>query len=243
VFGNGLPVMNLDLKAWLIKDSFAEFVRTAGMKPLGVAGIYPYIKSGKVPKEDLELVNSHVNVFSLEIESNGQILSRYGLPGEKDTMENKQLLMWMTHGPLINGVNYKYGGTDIIQPLQKPSLLLNQTYTVLPCFGGYDCGESRESDWYKKLIISFSTPPQTLLYRDTLLHTIDELVAKLGYERVELKGPVTELRVIDGKRRRVTVVYLDNKGGKEIEPQHLAMIQSFIDDRSPLGGEFHLELV
>lgn len=243
IFGNGLPVMNLDLKAWLINDSFAEFVRTAGMKPLGVAGIYPYLKAGKVPKEDLEQVNAHANIFSLEIDSNGQILSHYGLPGEKETVETKQLFMWMTHGPLLNGVNYKYGGTDIIQPLQKPSLLLNQTYTIMPCFGGYDCGENRETDWYKRLIVSFSTPPQALLYRDTLIHTVRELIAKLGYERVEIVGPKTELRVIDGSRMRVTVVYLDNKGGREFDPQHLAMMQSFIEDRSPVGAQFHLEVI
>lgn len=242
VYGNGLPVMNLDLKAWLPGDSFAECVRTAGMKPLGVAGIYPYLKAGKVPKEDLELVTSHANIFSLEIEDDGRVLSRYGLPGNGDATSNKQLLLWMTHGPILNGVNYKYGGTDIIQPLQKPSLLLNQTTTVMPCFGGYDCGESRETDWYKKLILSYSTPPQTLLYRDALVHTIEELIKKLGYERVAIKGPKTELRIIDGSRRRVTVVYLDNKGGKALGPQHLAMMQSFIDDRAPIGTAFLIEL-
>ena len=121
--------------------------------------------------------------------------------------------------------------------------MLNQTFSIMPCFGGYDCGESRDLDWYKKLIMSFSTPQQTLLYRDTLIHTIRDLVAKLGYERVEIKGPVTELRVIDGSRMRVTVIYLDNKGGREFDQQHLAVMQSFVDDRCPVGGHFLLELV
>jgi hypothetical protein len=241
VFGNGLPVMNLDLKAWLLNDSFEEFVRTAGMKPLGVAGIYPYLKAGQVPKQDLEPVTSHANVFSLEIDSSGRVLSRYDLPGEENTMDKKQLLLWMTHGALINGINYKYGGTDIIQPLQKPSLLLNQTATILPCFGGYDCGEARGGDWYDKLMMNYATPPQTLLYRDSLIHTIEDIVAKLGYERVTIQQPVTELRVIGGNRRRVTVVYLENRGGRPFDSQHLAMIQSFVDDRSPLGSHFIVE--
>jgi hypothetical protein len=241
VFGNALPVMNVDLKAWLLNDSYAEFVRTSGMKPMGVAGIYPYLKAGKVPKEDLEPLNANANVISLEIERDGQVLSSYALPGEKDTVDNKQLLMWMTHGPLVNGVNYKYGGADIIQPLQKPSLLLNQTFTVLPCFGGYNCDESRNSDWYEKLVMSYATPPQSLLFRDSLIHTVEELVARMGYERVTVDGPHTELHVIGGARRRVTVVYLDNRGGRRLDPQHINTIQNYIDDRSPIGAEFLLE--
>ncbi len=242
LFGNALPVMNVDLKAWLPGDSYGEFVRTAGMKPLGVAGIYPYLKAGKVPKEDLEPLSANANIISLEIERDGQVLSRYGLPGEKDTMATKQLLLWMTHGPALNGVNYKYGGVDIIQPLQKPSLLLNQTFTIVPCFGGYDCGEARGTDWYQRLIMSYSTPPQSLLYRDALVHAIDDLVKKLGYERVVVEGPFTELRVIGGVRRRVTVLYLNNRGGKPIEPRHLAMMQSYVEDRAPIGSEFRLDL-
>ena len=49
--------------------------------------------------------------------------------------------------------------------------------------------------------------------------------------------------MIDGSRMRVTVVYLDNKGGREFDPQHLAMMQSFIDDRSPVGAQFLLEVI
>jgi hypothetical protein len=242
IFGNALPVMNVDLKAWLLNDSYAEFVKASGMKPLGTAGIYPYLKAGKVPKEDLEPLNANANVISLEIEKDGQVLSNYSLPGEKDTVATKQLLLWMTHGPPINGVNYKYGGADIIQPLQKPSLLLNQTFTVLPCFGGYDCGETRDTDWYQKLMMSYSTPPQSLLYRDSLIHTISELVKKFGYERVTVEGPETELRVIGGVRRRVTVAYVNNRGGRRIDPQHIAVIQSFVEDRAPIGALFLLEL-
>ncbi len=241
VFGNALPVMNVDLKAWLLNDSYRDFVKTSGMKPMGIAGIYPYLKAGKVPKEDLEPINANANVISLEIESNGQVLSSYALPGEKDTVDTKQLLLWMTHGPLLNGVNYKYGGADIIQPLQKPSLLLNQTFTIVPCFGGYNCDESKDTDWYQKLVMSYSTPPQSLLYKDSLMHAVAELVAKMGYERVTIDGPYTELRVIGGVRRRVTVVYLDNRGGRRLDPQHLATIQSYVDDRAPIGAEFVLE--
>lgn len=242
IFGNALPVINLDLKAWLHNDSFAEFIRTAGMKPLGVAGIYPYLKAGKVPKEDLELISSRANIFSIEIDANGQMLSRYALPGQDDTVDKKQLLLWMTHGSLINGALYKYGGADIIQPLQKPSLLLSQAYTVMPCFGGHDCYESGEGDWYKKLIMSYSTPPQTLLHRDSLVRAIEELVNKLGYDRVTVQSPVTELRVVGGSRKRVTVVYIKNSGGRAFEKRHLAMIQEFVADRLPVGVEIQLEL-
>jgi hypothetical protein len=242
IFGNALPVMNLDLKAWLQGDSFADFVHTAGMKPLGVAGIYPYLKTGKVPKEDLEPITSRASIFSIEIDIEGQMLSGYGLPGETDTVEKKQLLMWMTHGALINGSIFKYGGADIIQPLQKPSLLLNQTATIMPCFGGHDCHDSGEGDWYKRLVMSYSTPPQTLLHRDSLVREVEELVHKLGYDRVTVDQPVTELRVVNGSRRRVIVVYLRNRGGRDFEEAHLAMIQGFVNDRLPVGVDIRVEL-
>jgi hypothetical protein len=242
IFGNALPVMNLDLKAWLQGDSFADFLHTAGMKPLGVAGIYPYFKAGKVPKEDLEPITSRANVFSIEIDNKGQTLSSYRLPGEEDTVEKKQLLMWMTHGAHINGSIFKYGGADIIQPLQKPSLLLNQTFTIMPCFGGHDCYDAGEGDWHKRLIMSYSTPPQTLLHRDSLVREVEDVVHKLGYDRVTVDQPVTELRVVNGSRRRVTVVYLRNRGGRKFEDKHLTMIQDFVTDRVPVGVDIRLEL-
>jgi hypothetical protein len=68
------------------------------------------------------------------------------------------------------------------------------------------------------------------------------LVKKFGYERVTVEGPETELRVIGGVRRRVTVAYVNNRGGRRIDPQHIAVIQSFVEDRAPIGALFLLEL-
>ncbi|MEE9269206.1 MAG: hypothetical protein V3V49_03000 [Candidatus Krumholzibacteria bacterium] len=242
IFGNALPVMNVDLKAWELDDSFAECVSTAGMKPLGAAGIFPYRKAGNKNDQRIEPVESYANLFTLEIDRGGTTLTNYDLPGEKNTKKTKQLFLWMTHGSEVNDAEYSYHATTIIQPMQKTSILLEQASTVMACFGGYDCPRSKDKDWYNKLMLTYSTPPQTLVYRDSLLHIIGDLVEKLGYEDVEIENPVTELRVVDGARRRVTVVYLQSKRGKPLTKGHVETIQSFVDDRSPVGSQVVLQV-
>jgi hypothetical protein len=240
VFANVLPIMNIDLKAWEPEETFADFVRSAGMKPLGPAGIYPFRK-GKA-KESVGPVDSGGPVFSIQIDASGPVLNHYSLPGEKDTEKKKQFFMWMTHSNRISGYHYKYNEAETFQPLHKSSALLQSAFTIIPCFGGGDCARSDESDWYHRLILSHATPPQKLLYRDTLLSTIEELVTGLGYRDVEIREPGTELRVIDGARQRVTVVYLRNRGGKQLDARDISMIQGYLNDRAPIGSRIILDV-
>lgn len=240
VFANALPVMNVDLKAWEPEETFEQFVRTSGMKPLGPAGIYPFRKAGR--KESLGPADSGSPVFAVEIDSSGPVLNRYYLPGEKDTAEAKQFFMWTTHGNSIAGYTYKYNETDVFQPLHKASALLQSTFTIMPCFGGGDCAKPGEADWYNRLILAHAVPPQKLLYRDTLMATIEDLIGRLGYREVDIRDPVTELRVVDGARQRVTVVYLRNRGGKALDGRHVAMIRGYLNDRAPIGSRIVLEV-
>lgn len=240
IFANVLPVMNVDLKAWEPTETYADFVRSSGMKPLGPAGIYPFRKAGS--KEFLGPMDSGSPVFSIQIDASGPVLNHYSLPGEKDTEKKKQFFMWMTHGNTISGYHYKYNEAEEFQPLHKASALLQSAFTIMPCFGGGDCTRSDESDWYKRLILSHAVPPQKLLYRDTLLSTIEELITGLGYRDVEIHEPGTELRVIEGARRRVTVVYLRNRGGKPLDARDISMIQGYLNDRAPIGSRIILEV-
>jgi hypothetical protein len=242
IFGNALPIFNVDLKAWELHDSFAECVRTAGMKPLGVAGIFPYVKAGGVSTERIEPISSYDNLFSLEVDTNGMVLSHYDIPGQEDVGKTTQLFLWMTHGEDLNGMDFRYYDHDVIQPMQRRSILLNQTFTIMPLFGGYDCRHTREDDWYKKILLNYSTSQNALLYPDALAHMVEDLLKRFGYRDISIKAPVTELRIIDGNRKRVSVVYLDNRSGKSIEPRHIDIIQGFINDRVPLGVQIILDV-
>jgi hypothetical protein len=240
IFANPLPVMNVDLKAWEPNETFADFVRSSGMKPLGAAGIYPFRKAG--PKEFLGPVDPGSPIFSIQIGHSGPVLNHYSLPGEKDTEKKKQFFMWMTHGNKISGYHYKYNETEKLQPLHKASALLQSAFTIIPCFGGGDCTRPDESNWYNRLILGHAIPPQKLLYRDTLLSTIEDLVTGLGYRDVEMRGPGTELRIIEGAKQRVTVVYLRNRGGKPLNARDISMIQGYLNDRAPIGSCIILEV-
>lgn len=241
IFANVLPVMNVDLKAWEPNETFADFVRTSGMKPIGPAGIYPFRKTGR--KESLGPADSGSPVFSVQIDpSSGPMLSHYSLPGEKETEKTKQFFMWMTHGNAISGYHYKYNETEIFQPLHKASALLQSAFTIMTCFGGGDCARGEEADWYNRLILGHAVPPQKLLYRDTLLATIEDLITGLGYRDVDIHEPGTELRVIEGSRQRVTVVHLRNRGGKPLDARDVSMIQGYLNDRAPIGSRIILEV-
>ncbi|MCP4570765.1 MAG: hypothetical protein GY838_00275 [bacterium] len=240
VFANALPVMNVDLKAWEPHEPFEQFVRTSGMKPLGPAGIYPYRKAGQT--EESGLGDTRNVVFAVEIDAAGPVLNRYALPGETDTEQMKQFYMWTTHGDAIAGRHYRFNETPVVQPLHKASALLESVFTIMPCFGGCDCAKPAEADWYNRLILSHAIPPQKLLYRDTLMAAIDDLVGRLGYRDVDVLEPATELRVVDGARQRVTVAYMRNRGGKTITPRHLAMIRGYLNDRAPIGSRIMLEM-
>ncbi len=239
IFANVLPVMNVDLKAWEPNETFADFVRSSGMKPLGPAGIYPFRKAGR--RESLGPVDAGSPVFSIQIDLSGSVLNRYSLPGEEDTEQAKQFFMWMTHGNSISGYRYKYNETETFQPLHKASALLQSAFTIMPCFGGGDCPRPDEADWFNRVILGHAVPPQKLLYRDTLLATIEDLISGLGYRDVEIHEPGTELRVIEGARQRVTVVHLRNRGGKPLDSRDISMIQGYLNDRAPIGSRIILE--
>ena len=241
IFAHALPVMNVDLRAWLLHDSFGDFVRTAGVKPMGIAGVFPYYKQGQISEKDMQVIEETTHIFSLQVDATEQILLDYGLPGEENTADKKQLLVWMTMGSTANGTMFSYNDGYLVQPMQKSSNLLSQTSTILPLFGGIECLDRDSQDWHKKLILNYSTTPQTMLFRDSLLFILEDLLVRLGYDHVDIEGPITEIRVIGGVRRRVVVTYLHNNGAKQLMLGHLEIIRRYIADRSPLGTDFIIE--
>jgi hypothetical protein len=234
VFANAIPIANFDLKAWPVGDSFADFAREAGMKPLGAAGIFRYKRVGEQAADPLQ---SHANVFSLEIDRDGMTLNRYGLPGEEDTTKEKQLLMWMTLGSEANGATFTYKPQTIRQPMEKSSELLVNARTVLPCFGGAECRPGNKEDVYKALMLNVSAAPQMFSFRDGLSHAAEDIVSRLGYDRITVESVEPDLRLVDGVRRRVIVVRLGNRGRNPMDPRHVRALRSYLLDRLPIGAE------
>jgi hypothetical protein len=239
VIANALPVANLDLTAWPAGDKFSDFVREAGMKPLGMAGIFHFKRVGE--QSVVDPLQSHANVFSAEIDRDGMVLNRYGLPGEENAIKDKQLLLWMTLGSETNGARFKYKPQSIRQPMEKASEMLVNAQTVLPCFGGAECYPSKGNDLHRNLMLNVAAVPQMFAFREGLVHAAQEVVSSLGYDRVTVAGVEPELRVVGGVRRRVTVVYLDNRGRKPLLPQHLRALTAYLTDRSPIGTDVVIE--
>ncbi len=233
LFANAIPLANMDLKAWPVGDTFADFVREAGMKPLGVAGIFRYKRVGEPSAVDP--VQSHSNVFSMEIDRDGMVLSRYALPGEDDSVKEKQLLLWMTLGKELSNEKFQYKPVSLRQPMEKSSEMLVNARTVVPCFGGAECFPSDKKDPYGNLMLSVAAVPQMFAFRDGLVRATEEVISGLGYDKVTVDGVHPELRLINGERKRVVAVYLKNTGRNPLDPLHLRALQGYLLDRSPIG--------
>lgn len=239
VVANALPVANIDLKAWPAGDAFADFVREAGMKPLGLAGIFRFKRVGEQSIPDP--LQSHANVFSAEIDRDGMVLNRYGLPGEENAIKDKQLLLWMTLGSEANGSRFKYKPQAIRQPMEKSSEVLVNSKTILPCFGGAECFPGRGHGLHRSLMLNVAAAPQMFAFRDGLAHAAQQVVDSLGYDKITVESVAPELRVVGGVRRRVVVVYLDNRGRDSVDPKHSRALRTYLVDRSPIGTEVVIE--
>jgi hypothetical protein len=247
VIGNAVPMANLDLKAWEPDATYADFVRTTNMKPLGFAGVVPYKK-----REDLDAARASLDreiwseppsstQISIELNSDGEMVSRYASP-DPVAGEDRQLLFWMTYGDEVNNLEFRYTEAEQIQPMHVVSASLRQSVTLMPCFGGYTCEKTYKGDMYKSLMLNYAAPPQMLLYKDTLLFLIKDLLARLGYKDRPVSGPFTELRKMEDGRQRVTVVYIGDTAMNPIRTQHIAAIQDYLDQRAPLGSRIVVEV-
>jgi hypothetical protein len=247
IIGNALPMANVDLKAWEPDATYADFVRTTNMKPLGFAGVVPYKK-----REDLDVASASLDreiwselpsstQISIEFNSEGELVSRYALP-DPSAGEDRQLLFWMTYGDVMNNLKFRYTEAEQIQPMHVMSASLRQAVTAMPCFGGYTCEQAYKGDMYKSLMLNYASPPQMLLYKDSLLFLIKDLLTRLGYKDRPVSGPSTELRMTEGGRQRVTVVYVRDTAVNPIRAHHIAAIQDYLDQRAPLGSRIVLEV-
>lgn len=241
IYANAVPLMNVDLRAWPVGDAYGDFIRSTGMKPLGVAGVYPYKKAGTLG--DVQPLSSRAAVFSVEIDREGKAITRYELPGVPDAAKAYQLMMWMTFGPNINGERYRCEAAGVEQPLARTSQMLNKLSTIMPCFGGADCFESIEKDLYANLMLNVSLAPQMFAYRDGIHFAVRDLLQKLGYFNVTVDGPRAELRIVEGLRQRVVVVSLVNTSGRRIAAGHLRAVQSYVRERAALGTQMVVEEV
>ncbi len=248
VVGNAIPMMNLDLKAWEPDTAYKDFVKTSNMKPLGFAGIVAFKQSREfISNDDVEravpLRLPHATQFSIELSPEGKILSRYNVFLSGGNPEDSQLLFWMTYGEEINGSKFRYSDAEQIQPMQVISSSLQQALTLTPCFGGFACGRPDESDLYESLMLNYGAPPQMLLYRDSLRHTVVDLLSRLGYGDHAVREPAAELRVVGGQRRRVTVVHIQDNASNPLNPAHIKTMQNYIDHRAPIGSTILLEVI
>jgi hypothetical protein len=246
VIGNAIPVANVDLKAWEPDATYGDFARTTNMKPLGFAGIVPY-KQSRDPKRSAVGLDDQVvsNLpfsaqLSIEFNKDGQLVSRYALPGAEH--EERQLLFWMTYGSDLNGRMFRAVETEQIQPMHMKSESLRQAVSLLPCYGGFDCEETHHGDLYESLMLSYTTSPQTVLFRDSLIFAIKDLLTRLGYIDNPISGPFVELRVVDGGRQRAIVVYIRNNALRPLRKDHIAAIKDYVDQHTPLGSRVVIEV-
>jgi hypothetical protein len=248
VIGNAVPIANIDLKAWEPGVTYSEFVRTSSMKPLGFACVARFKLDGE---EDIGTAGSGDPTrfempisarLSLELDKTGEILPRYSIPGSGDADGDTQILFWMTHGSKINGRRFRYADTDRIQPMHATSLSLKQAGMAMPCFGGCDYRDSHRRDLYKSLMLGYGPTHQMLWHKDSLRFTVEHLLAVLGYGDHEVGGPSIELRVCDGVRRRVAVVYVSDNAINPIVRHNLDSIQDYLDQCAPVGSKVLIEV-
>ena len=246
VFGNALPLVNLDLKAWDPSMSYADFVKNANMRPLGLAGVVASPQGGESGEDGGGLGEgpplhfpSHAQ-FSVEFGSDGELASRYTVL-DPTTENDSQILFWMSYGSRVNGLRFRHadrgteGENKQIQRMHVMSDSLARASTLVPCFGGADCRGGSDRDLYRSLMLNYTMNPQVLLYRDTLLTTVRDLLTRLGYAAHSVAPPSVEMRVIDGGRQRVVVIGVERGLEAPVKKHHLAAIQDYLDQRMPMG--------
>jgi hypothetical protein len=244
IIGNAIPVMNVDLKAWEPEATYTEFIKTSNMRPLGFAGLAAFKENRTLAMPDESPTPSllpYSTQFSIELSNEGALVSRYRLAGSGDEADERQLLFWMTHGDEINGLKFRYNDSEPIQTLQVTTPSFKQVVTATPCFGGFSCGAFNPENLYESLVLNYGAPPQMLLYRDSLVYTVRDILLRLGYQDFAVREPFTEVRVIGGERRRVTVVAIGADEHAPVEDAHIRVVQDYLDRRSPLGSKIVIE--
>jgi hypothetical protein len=66
---------------------------------------------------------------------------------------------------------------------------------------------------------------------------------KLGYKDRQVCDPSVEMRVIEGARQRVTLVYIKDTPVNPMRKEHVAAIQDYMDQRAPIGSRIMIEIV
>lgn len=247
VVGNAIPVMNIDLKIWEPDLSYEDFINTSAMRPLGFAGVAPFKRSERSLNDDLDYAFDRIadlpysTMLSIEFNENNRPVMRYALPTGMNSNPDTQVLFWMTQGESNNGRSFRYVDAAEIQPYQIRSPFIYRSHTIMPTFGGSNYKILSEGHGGNSLAMNISYPPNKLLTKNGIRDAVQRLLENTGYANCTVRGPVIEMRIIDGYRQRVAVVYIESKGGNNILRHHGDAIKKYCRQFMPVGIMLEIE--
>lgn len=238
IVGNAIPMVNVDLKTWEPETSFADFVRTSGMAPLGFAGVWPFKiddtcnKSKHVsafrylpPRAQLTITPEEKNAISINRFSNAENTNRV----------DEQVYFWMTHGSEINDQCYEYVDSEPIQPMQAISAGLIRTKMITPAFGGCELKYTKQDSAFKTIMLSLGIQPPRISTAADISHIVSYALARFGYQNYGVLTPRIEIRIVDGLRQRVITVQIQETSVTPIQEDHLKVINDYIRYHSPIN--------
>lgn len=241
VHANALPLANVDLRAWTPGDAYEEFLRQSDDHPLGIAGVFPYAPAHGAPapavRGDADRSDDGL-LFDLRLDAVGETLTTYRLVGGEG---DRRVLVWTSRGPGLNGRTFAHRRSAPRQPLERISSAFVDSACCLPCFGGVELAADDPHEKGSAARLRIPPVPLPLSHQDGLLLETKRCLDALGYARAAVKRPRTEVRLIDGVRRRVIVLPCRVAAGAGIAPDHLRVLHSFLADRVPFGLDVFVE--
>ncbi len=236
---NAMPLLNAELRAWLAEQPYREFVEQAGARPLGVAGVFPYHQ--EIGADTFLNDQDPDSKFSLEINPQTGVLTRFWSEGGGNSDTPHQLMVWTTAGAVLNGQSFQVERRTQQSHLERLTAEWQGGELPLPAFGGKDPAGAGAEQNPVSLSLTLAPAPQLLAYRGGLRQVVGNLFHQLGYTDLQQDGPSFELRLHDGIRQRVAVLRVRNRGGRPVSADHLLAVQRFVDERAPVGQVIAVE--
>jgi len=244
VFGNVIPLINLQLENWDPKYTFKEFSDRSEYTPVGIAGVSLFKKHLQTMDQgaSLEPIERHDVAFSIVLEEDRGIGIRYDIPFSEKNKGKPLLGVWMTLGDSINGLKLEYTHPPNVHPPYFTSNVFLRSKTVLTCIAGRSFNIDNNIKSSEYFLMRFAAPPQSLINKDTLVNKIRSMMILLGYERIIVNNPINEYRILKGKRKKVVVVPINDLGSYNISSNTLSAIEESINNYLPVGVDLVLEL-
>lgn len=238
-FPNAMPVMNVDLRAWLKGQQYREFLQQISVRPLGIAGVHVWHQDSG-PSTDAHPLGADT-LFHFAVEPSSGTLENYWSIADVGEGQETQLLVWTTEGAALNGRVFQYIHRSEQQPRERTSTAWIGAFTPLPALGGLDCSHAQSNISDQQPMLTIATPPQMFAYGDTITLLTRDIMMRLGYPQVQVRGPHAVLRVIRGVRRHASLMIISNDGGQAISPTHQAALKQYLRELAPIGHEILVE--